>query len=693
MTGRQKVGIFGVPAAVITIVVMLVVPLPSFLIDLLISLNISASLVILLTVMHVKKAKDFAVFPSLLLVATMFRLGLNVSVTRLVLLHGYAGSVVQSFGNFVVGGQVVVGIIVFLILIIIQFVVVTNGAGRVSEVSARFSLDAMGPKLVAIDGELNSGLIDEKEAKRRRRDIDEASDFYGNMDGASKFVRGDAIAALVITFINLIGGFGIGVLQHHLSLTQAIHTYSILSVGDGLVSQIPALLLSISTGIIVTRGASDDDSDFGSDIVRQFGNQPRAVQIAGAAMVLLAIVPGLPHIPFFVIGIALVALSGRLRRALERREADAVEEAKPVEDPGAADTPQALATQSRAERLELELSADLTPLADSEHGGDLLDRVRGLRRKIALERGFAIPTVRTRDNINLPPATYTIRVNGVEVARGEAYPGRLLAIGPGIELLPGIATVEPAFGLPAKWIPAEAREHAVAVAGITPIDPSSAIITHLSEVATANASALLSTQQVQILLDATRATDPALIEEMKLAQVSLVELHRVLATLVEESVPITDFVRILEAVTARSRQPNKTPEALVEAARAVLGPMITAQHARDGKLAVITLDAGLEQTLLDHLRVGDAGTVVIPPPGITEHLVSEVRSLYDQGARNLQAPVLVVAASLRPALAKLFAAALNRMAVMSVIEIGKQVQLERIGVVGNVSTVSAAAGL
>ena len=693
MTSRQKVGIFGVPAAVITIVVMLVVPLPSFLIDLLISLNISASLVILLTAMHVKKARDFAVFPSLLLVATMFRLGLNVSVTRLVLLHGYAGSVVQSFGSFVIGGQVVVGIIVFLILIIIQFVVVTNGAGRVSEVSARFSLDAMGPKLVAIDGELSSGLIDEKEAKRRRREIDETSDFYGNMDGASKFVRGDAIAALVITFINLIGGFGIGVLQHHLSPSQAIHTYSILSVGDGLVSQIPALLLSISTGIIVTRGASDEDSDFGSDIVRQFGAQPRALQIAGAAMVLLALVPGLPHIPFFVIGAALLLLSGRVRRAIERAEANAAEAEEPVVDPAAADTPQALAAQMRAERLELELAADLTPLADAQNGGDLLERVRGLRRKIALERGFAIPTVRTRDNINLPPSTYAIRVNGVELARGEAHLGRLLAIGPGIDLLPGIATVEPAFGLPAKWIPAEAREHAVAVAGVTPIDPSSAVITHLAEVATANASALLSTQQVQVLLDATKATDPALVEEMRLAQVSLVEIHRVLATLVEEGVPITDFVRILEAVTARSRQPNKTAEALVEAARAALGPMITAQHARDGKLAVITLEAGLEQTLLESLRTTDTGSLVAPSPGVTEHLVTEVRALYDQGARNLQAPVLVVAAALRPALAKLFAAALGRLAVMSVNEIGKQVQLERIGVVGDVSTVGAAAGL
>lgn len=684
MTNRQRLGTFGVPAAVIVIVVMLVVPLPSFLLDLLITVNISAALVILLTAMHVRKARDFSAFPSLLLIATMFRLGLNVSVTRLVLLHGYAGAVVQSFGNFVIGGQVVVGIVVFLILIIIQFVVVTNGAGRVSEVSARFSLDAMGPKLVAIDGELNSGIIDEKEAKRRRREIDETADFYGNMDGASKFVRGDAVAALIITFINLIGGFGIGVIQHHLSPAAAIHTYSVLSVGDGLVSQIPALLLSISTGLIVTRGTTQDDSDFGNDLVRQFREQPRAIQIAGGSLAVLAFVPGLPHIPFLIIAGILLILGARINRAMkEEAAAEVVDDEVP--DPLAADTPQTLAAQMRAERLELELAANLTPLADTARGGDLLDRVKGLRRKIALEKGFAIPTVRTRDNINLPPNTYAVKVNGVEVARGEAHPGRMLAIGPGIEKLTGFATVEPAFGLPAKWIPAEARQHAIAVAGITPIDPSSAIITHLAEVAGQNASALLSTQQVQILLDATKATDPAVVEEMKLAQVPLVELHRVLAALVEEGVPITDFVRIVEAVTSRARQPNKTTESLVEAARLALGPMITAQRARDGKLAVITLDAGLEQTLLNSLRVADTGSVLAADAALTEHLVNTVRTLYDAGARQMREPVLVVASALRPALAKLFAAALSRLGVMAVGEIGRQVQLERIGVVSDVS--------
>ncbi|HVC24882.1 MAG TPA: flagellar biosynthesis protein FlhA [Acidimicrobiales bacterium] len=690
MKTGQKIGLFGVPAAVIVIIIMLVVPLPSVLLDLLITVNISAALVVLLMTMHVDKARDFSGFPSLLLVATMFRLAINVSVTRLVLLHGYAGSVVQSFGSFVIGGQIVVGIVVFLILIIIQFVVVTAGAGRVSEVSARFSLDAMGPKMLAIDGELNSGLIDEAEAKRRRREIDETSEFYGNMDGASKFVRGDAIAALIITVINLVGGFAIGVIGHHLSVSAAIHTYSILSIGDGLVSQIPALLLSISTGLIVTRGSTGDDSDFGNDIVDQFRAQPRALQIAGVAMMLLAIIPGLPHLPFFIIGGLLVLLSTRARRATQARLTRVAREEREAVVAPATDTPQALANEMRSERLELELAANVTPLADAAHGGDLLERVRGLRRKIALERGFAIPTVRTHDNINLPPNTYAIRVNGVEVARGEAHPARMLAIGPGIEVLSGISTTEPAFGLPAKWIPAETREQAIAVAGITPIDPSSAIITHLAEIVTRHAADLLSVQQVQILLDAAKATDPAAVEELKLAQVSLVELHKVLASLVDEGVPIIDFVRIVEAVTARSRQPNKSHEALVEAARTALGPLITASHSRNGKLAAMTVDAAFEQLLVYSLRATDQGAVLGVDPQVTEQLVAEVRSLYDAGSRSGREPVLVVGSALRPALARLFAAAIPRLAVMSVNEIGRQIQLERIGVV---TGVSATAGI
>ncbi len=676
MNVKQRMGLFGVPAMVIAIVVMLIVPMPTFLLDILITLNMAGALVVMLTTMHVRRAKDFSVFPSLLLVATMFRLALNVSVTRLVLLHGYAGSVVQAFGSFVVGGQIVVGIVIFLILIVIQFVVVTSGAGRVSEVAARFSLDAMAPKLVAIDGELNTGLIDEVEARRRRKEIDETSEFYGNMDGASKFVRGDAIAALVITFINLIGGFAIGVIQNHDSVTTAIHTYSIMSIGDGLVSQIPALLLSISAGLIVTRSATEE-ADFGSDITAQFGNQPRALQVAGAAMVILALVPGLPHIPFFIVGGLLLLLSSRIRKsAAAGRE----EDSEPTEQQPAADSPHALAAEIRVEPLQLEIAPNLAPLADSGQGGDLLDRIRGLRRKLAYDKGILIPKVHTRDNIELPPSTYAIRVHGVEVARGQAPPGRMLAIGPGLDALPGEATIEPVFGLPAKWIPGEARHEALAAAGITAIDRSSAIITHLGEIASAHAGALLSMQQVRTLVDVCKGTDPVAVEEMTAAQVGLADLHRVLVGLLEEGVPILDLVRIIEAVTERGRV-SKDTEGMIEAARRALGPAITAQYTRDRTLSVITLDAAVEQQLIAGLRHVDGVSLLTAEPALLEHLAAETRNLFEHAGRSGQEPVLAVAAALRPALHRLYAAAIPRLAVMSVNEISSHVQLERSGVV------------
>lgn len=682
MKVKQRMGLFGVPAMVIAIVVMLVVPMPTFLLDVLITLNMAAALVVLLTTMHVHQPRDFSAFPSLLLVLTMFRLALNVSVTRLVLLHGYAGTVVQSFGSFVVGGQIVVGIVIFLILIVIQFVVVTSGAGRVSEVAARFSLDAMAPKLVAIDGELNSGLINEDEARRRRREIDETSEFYGNMDGASKFVRGDAIAALVITFINLLGGFAIGVVENHDSVTTAIHTYSILSVGDGLVSQIPALLLSISTGLIVTR-TTTAEHDFGSDVATQFGNQPRAMQIAGAAMVLLALVPGLPHIPFFVVGALLLLLSSRIRRAAAPAEEPATEPAAPV------DTPQALAAEIRVEPLQLEIAPNLAPLADRNQGGDLLDRIKGLRRKLAYEKGILVPKVHTRDNVELPPSTYAIRIHGVEVARGQAPPGRMLAIGPGLDTLPGEPTIEPVFGLPAKWIPAEARQEALAAAGVTAIDRSSAIITHLGETVANHAGELLSMQQVRTLVDVCKGTDPVAVEEMTAAQVTIADLHRVLVGLLDEGVPILDMVRIIEAVAERGRI-SKDYEAMVEAARHALGSAISAQHARNGALSVITLDTAFEQSLLGELRHVDGMSVLAVDAPVLEHLLSNVRSLYDEAGRAGKEPVLAVAPALRPALRRLFAAAVPRMAVLSVNELAPHVQLARSGVVSGVRTPAVA---
>ncbi len=680
---RNRSGLIGIPAGVIAIVVMLIVPMPTFLLDTLISLNISAAIVILLMTMHVKRPLDFSVFPSVLLVATLFRLALNVSATRLVLLHGYAGTVIGSFGHFVVGGQLVVGLVVFLILIVIQFVVVTNGAGRVAEVAARFTLDAMPGKQMAIDADLNAGLIDQQEARRRRQEISDEADFYGAMDGASKFVRGDAIAAIVITAINLIGGLAVGVLQKHMPISQAVHTYSLLSVGDGLVSQIPALLLSISTGLVVTRAATDDE-DFGTDVLGQVARQYRALQIAGVVMAAMAIIPGLPHLAFLLVGGLLWFVSRRLAKAAPPAPP---EEQTPVQAGPAPDSPQALAAELRVEPLEFELAPTLIDLVDSDRGGDLLERVKGLRRKLATERGVIIPAIRTRDNILLDADTYVIRVHGVEVARGTAPPGRFLAIGDGLDAVPGQAGTEPVFGLPAKWVPAELRQQAL-VAGTTVIDRSSVITTHVGEIVNRYAGSLLSAQQVRVLLDSVKATDPAIVEEMGSAQVSLTELHQVLGGLLQEGVPIRNLVRIVEAVTERARR-SKDAEGLLEAARTALAPAISAQYATDGVLAVMAFDAALERRLAEAVRPGDDGSVLGADPQLLEALIREVQTLSVQVEQTGREAVLLCTSRLRPALHRLLAPALPRLAVLSVNELGPQIRVDRIGVINVASAAEA----
>jgi len=672
---KNRLGLIGVPAAVIAIVVMLVIPLPTFVLDVLISLNISGAMVVLLMTMHVKKPLDFSVFPAVLLVATLFRLALNVSATRLVLIHGYAGSVINSFGNFVVGGNLIVGLVVFLILIVIQFVVVTTGAGRVAEVAARFTLDAMPGKQMAIDADLNSGLINQMEAKHRRQETSDEADFYGAMDGAAKFVRGDAIAAIVITAINLIGGLTIGILQRHLSVSDATHTYSLLSVGDGLVSQIPALLLSISTGLVVTRAATDDE-DFGTDLIGQVRRQHRAIQIAGVVMAGMAIVPGLPHVAFLIVGGLLWFTGTRVGRAIDDENTAAEEADTVVVSP---DSPQALAADMRVEALELELSVTLVDLVDATKGGDLLERVKGLRRKLATERGLIIPPVRTRDNVHLDNDCYAIRLHGVEVATGTAPAGRFLAIGGGLDVVPGETVVEPVFGLPAKWVPAELRQQAL-VAGSTVIDRSSVITTHLGEVAARHAGQLLSAQQVKTLLDSVKQTDPAVIEEMGAAQVTLTDLHRVLCGLLDEGVAIRSLVRVIEAVTEQARQ-AKDPEAMLEAARRALGPAITAMYVKDGTLPIMSLDPSFERLLVDAVRPGDHGTVLVIEPDIVDALVREVGALARQAEEQSRDAVLICAARLRPSLRRLLAPALPRLGVLSVNELGPQVKIERIGVI------------
>ena len=680
----SRIGQIGIPAAIIGIVVMMVVPLPTIVLDLLIAVNITGAVLILLVSLSVTRPLDFAVFPSLLLIATMFRLALNVSATRLVLLDGFAGKVIESFGHFVVGGSLVVGLVIFVILVVIQFVVITNGAGRVAEVAARFTLDAMPGKQMAIDADLNSGLIDEDEARRRRAEVSQEADFYGAMDGASKFVKGDAIAAIVITLVNLFGGFFVGVVQRHQSMGDAISTYSLLSIGDGLVSQIPALLISISTGLIVTRATTD--GDMGSDLLRQFGAQRRAVQIAGSAIIALAMIPGLPKLPFLLVGGAVLVIAQRLPKqddgSKETPEAVAALAAAPSPD-----SPESIARDMRVEPLELELAYDLIDLVDASTGGDLLDRVRALRRKLALELGIVIPLVRTRDNLDLPPKTYAIRLHGVEVARGEAPAGMLLAIGDDLGSLPGTVTKEPVFGLDAKWVPVEMRRH-VGLAGATVVDRSSVVTTHLAEVVRSHAAQLLGREDVKTLIDMVKATHPVVVEELTPAPLTLGEIQRCLQSLLTERVCIRDLVRIFEAMSARARA-SVDPDGLVEAARGALGPAISADHAVDGRLPVLTFDPLLEQTLLESLRTGDSGGFLMLDPLYAERLALEAARVAEQVEQTGDHPVLVCAQPLRLPVRRLVESAAPRLPVLSYAELGGQLSIIPVGVVNVVHAPAA----
>jgi flagellar biosynthesis protein FlhA len=658
---------------------MMVVPMPTPLLDLLLVVNIGMATLALLASMSTRRVLDFSIFPSYLLIATLFRLALNVSVTRLVLLNGYAGKVIEAFGQFVVGGSVIVGLVIFLILIVIQFIVITNGAGRVAEVAARFTLDAMPGKQIAIDADLNAGLINEDEAKRRRREIAEEADFYGAMDGASKFVKGDAIAAIIIVAINLVGGFAVGVLQKHMSFGDAVKTYSLLTVGDGLVAQIPALLISLSSGLIVTRAATE--SDLGTDLVTQFTRHKRTLQVAGSAMCAVAIVPGLPKMPFLIVGGSLLLISTRVPSE-EQIAARELAEVPVAEEPAAphVDSPEHLANEMRVEPLELEIAYDLIDLVDPSRGGDLLDRVKSLRRKLALELGVVIPLVRTRDNLELPASTYSIRVHGVDVGRGEAPPGHVLVLGDdSTGALPGIQTREPVFGLPATWVPLEFR-HQAEVTGATVVDRASVITTHLAEAVRRNAGRLLGRQDVKLLLDVVKQSDPVVIDELNGANVSTGEIHRILQILLDEGVGIRDLVRIFEVISERTRV-TKDPEQIAEAVRTALGPAISASYAKDGRLPVLTLEPIVEHALAESLRTGDHGTYLALDPQTAEHLALAVAREAEAAEMKGIEPVLVCATQLRPSLRRLLHAAAPRLPVLAYTELGQQLELDTIGVV------------
>ncbi len=663
----------GLAVAVIAILAMMVVPLPPVLLSLLLSLNLTLALVILLATIYARQPLEFYVFPSLLLLTTLFRLALNVSSTRLILLHGYAGEVIEKFGQFVVGGNPVVGFIVFLILVVIQFVVITRGAERVSEVAARFTLDAMPGKQMSIDADLNAGLIDQDEARRRRREIEREADFYGAMDGASKFVKGDAVAGLVIVAINIVGGFVVGMAQQGLGWQDALHRYTLLTVGDGLVTQIPALLISTGTGILVTRAASE--AHLGEDLAGQILAQPRGISIAGASLLLLGLLPGLPKLPFLLLGAAFTAVAYAARRPAPPAEAEESAPAPPAADD--VTTPEGMARLLQVDPLEVELGYALLPLADPRRGGDLMSRITMIRKQLAAELGFVLPLVRVRDNMQLPPNAYVIRLRGAEAARGEVLPEHLLAINPGgaADALPGIETRDPTFGLPALWIPPDARYQAEA-AGYTVVEPPAVLMTHLTHMVRTHAHELLGRQEVRALLDSVRQRSPVVVDELVPNLLTTGEVQKVLANLLREGVPVRDLTVILETL-ADWAPVTRDPDQLTEAVRQRLGRQITRElPLRDGRLLAISLDHGLEQAL--------AAAGRDQPPLSPEQLRTVISSLEEAAGRSLAEgaePVVVCAPLARLRFRRLVERAWPQLRVVSYGELDPDLQIQIVGTV------------
>ena len=663
---------------VVMIVMMMIIPLPPFLLDLLLALNITLSLTIVMISIYNVEPLQFSVFPSLLLVTTLFRLALNVSATRLILLQGYAGEVILAFGSFVVGGNAVVGFIVFIILILIQFIVITKGAERVAEVAARFTLDAMPGKQMAIDADLNAGLINDNEARTRRRNIQREADFYGAMDGASKFVKGDAIAAIVIIVVNILGGFIIGMVQRDMSILQALQTYTLLTVGEGLVNQIPALLVSTATGLVVTRAASENN--LGHDIAAQLLAYPRVFFLVAAVLAVLSAVPGLPGIPFLSIAILIAGLGYILQKTAKTAQETAVtqQEEKELEE---VRKPENIVSLLQVDPIELEIGYSLIPLVDVAQGGNLLDRVVMIRRQCALEMGIVVPTIRIRDNIQLKPNAYVIKIKGIEVAKGELLLDHFLAMNPGTvtEEIPGEETMEPAFGLPALWIHEAYRERAE-LSGYTVVDPISVLATHLTEVVKGHCDELLGRQDVQTLIDSVKQDHPAVVSELVPAMLSVGDIQKVLVCLLKERVSVRDLVSIMETL-ADTATFTKDPEVLAEYVRRTLSRNISRQYIQNNTLTCITLDPQTENQIVSGVQHSDRGSFVNLDPGSMQQFINSLSSEIQKLTATGFHPVLLTSPASRLYVRKLTERIAPNLVILSFAELENQIEVQSVGMV------------
>ncbi|MCS7150211.1 MAG: flagellar biosynthesis protein FlhA [Caldimicrobium sp.] len=650
---------------------LIIFPLPRFLIDLALSLNFSIGLLILVMAMQVNKPLDFTAFPSLLLLTTLFRLTMNIATTRVILLRGHegveaAGYLIKSFGEFVVGGNFVVGFIVFLILVLINFVVITKGAGRIAEVAARFTLDAMPGKQMAIDADLNAGLIDEREARRRREEIAKEAEFYGAMDGASKFIRGEAIAGLIITVINIIGGILIGTLQKGLDLTTSAKTYTILTIGDGLVSQLPAIVVSTSAGIIVSRAAAEEG--MGKDIAKQFALKPEAMFLASGAVLALGLIPGLPFLPFFVFS-SFLSVMGYVSYRYLKREKPQPTEVVPTAPPEVEEV-------KPVELLAVELGYALIYLADETRGGDLLERIKGLRRQLAHEMGIIIPSVHVRDNLALKPGEYQILIKGVEVAKAELLPNYYLALPPYPDAIPPeglIPTAEPTFGMKAYFVSDDLRETAE-MAGFTVVSLSTVITTHLSEVIKIYADELLTKQEVQKIIDTLNKYYPKLVEET-LNSVNLNTIQKVLQNLVKEGVSLKDMVTVFEVISDYGAN-VKDSDVLTEYVRQRLGRLIIKPYLVDGKLPCILIGDDVEEVMRKSLQRTDQGVFLMIDPKIGAKIVTALSQAVERLALRNITPVILAGPTIRRHLRRLIERTLRYVPVISQAEIPSEVQVE-----------------
>ncbi len=666
--------------AIVGIIILLSImlfPLPPYLIDLALSLNFSVSLLILIMTMQVNKPLDFTGFPALLLLTTLFRLSMNIATTRVILLRGNegtaaAGHIIESFGQFVVGGNYIVGFIVFLILVLINFVVITKGAGRIAEVAARFTLDAMPGKQMAIDADLNAGLIDEEEAKRRREEIAKEADFYGAMDGASKFIRGEAIAGLIITCINIIGGILIGTLQRGLSLATSAKTYTILTIGDGLVSQIPALIVSTSAGILVSRAAAEEG--LGKDIALQFSSRPEVLILAGAVVFLLSLIPGLPFLPFFLFSMFLFALGYLSYRAQKKRAEEISEEETP---PPPSETEEI----KPVELLAIELGYGLIYLADETRGGDLLERIKNLRRHLAQELGIMIPSVHVRDNLGLKPGEYSILIKGVEVAKGELMPNYLMALPSSSDATPpegAIPTQEPTFGMTAYFIPEELKEEAEAL-GFTVVTLSTVITTHLSEIIKKYAEELLTKQEVQRIIDTLNKYYPKVVEEC-LNNASLTLIQKVLQNLIREGIPLKDLITIFETISDYAPS-IKDPDVLTEYVRQKLARYIVKPYLVDNTLPAIVIGEDIEEIIRRSLQKTEQGVFLMIDPKVGSKIVTALTQAVERAGQKNLIPAIVCSPTIRRHLRKLIERTLSYIPVISQVEIPSEVKINILEVI------------